>query len=290
MKKISLLIFFLIGAIFAFAQQDTTTVFQSPRGYATDPIRSQWKKRVVREADVWVVSLFDKKNVLQEKVSFADEKLEVRKGSYHFYENGKLLTEGNYEQGYKVGQWNYYDPNGKLLDQVGYLWDRLNGTVKSYWPNGQMKADKQYHLGTLVGECKMFYENGQLALQETYDDKGDLVHGNYFDQGGKVVDERFVRQPPAYPGGAVAFKRFLAQKLRYPATAVKNRIQGTVLLAVTIQADGTLHRIAIKESPAADLSAEAIRVLQLSGKWIPARELGLVVDARYEVPIQFALH
>jgi hypothetical protein len=50
----------------AFAQQDTTTVYANP-GYNKDPMRSKWIPKVEKQDGLWVLNLYNKKQVLQEK-------------------------------------------------------------------------------------------------------------------------------------------------------------------------------------------------------------------------------
>lgn len=153
---------------FAFAQQvdnyrqDTTTLYQRAKGFSTDPIRSKWRQEVKKEGDLFVLNLYNKKDVLQERISFADKHLLERKGAYILLQNGNVKEEGNYDKGYKVGEWKSYYADKQLLEKKNYVWDKLHGSRK------------------------MFYKDGKLALEETYEhDK--LLTGAYFDQQGKAI-------------------------------------------------------------------------------------------------------
>lgn len=198
MKKIFYLLLFSCLAIQSYAQQvdnyrqDTTTVYQRTKGIHSDPIRSKWRQEVKQEGDSWVLSLYNKKNVLQEKISFADKNLEERKGLYRLYQNGNVKEEGKYDKGYKVGVWKYYGFNQQAIEKVTYKWDKLDGPGFSYWDNGQVKASRNYVNGTKTGEWKMFYQDGKVALNEVYDEQGKLTSGTYFDEQGKVVNLAYV--------------------------------------------------------------------------------------------------
>ena len=162
------------GGNIAFAQQvdnyrqDTTIVYQREKGFFSDPIRSKWRQEVKKEGDTWVLRLYDKKNVLQELIPFADKKLEERKGAYMLYQNGNIKEEGNYDKGYKVGEWRYYYPNKQLFEKINYAWDKLHGANLTYWDNGQLKASKNYLKGVKTGEWKFFDRDGKLASTEVY--------------------------------------------------------------------------------------------------------------------------
>ncbi len=169
-------------------KQDTTTLYQRAKGFSQDPVRSKWRQEVKKEGDIIVLNLYNKKDVLQERISFADKDLLERKGPYVLFQNGNIKEEGNYEKGYKVGEWKYYHPNKQLSDKRNYIWDKLSGLNLTYWDNGQLKASKNHVNGLMVGECKLFYKNGKLALNEVYDESGKLITGTYFDEEGKAID------------------------------------------------------------------------------------------------------
>lgn len=289
MKKYFLSFFLLVVSCAVFAQEDTTTIFSNP-GYNNDPLRSKWERKVEQKDSLWQVSLYDQKNNLREKVSYAGKNLEVRKGPYVFYENGKVREEGSYGRGYRTGKWRYYDDTNKLIEQATYLWDKLNGKYQSFWDNGNIKKEGSYALGVRIGNWKMFYKDKKPALTEEYDEKGKLLNGVYFDEEGKSVKKTDVVYPISYPGGWKAFNEFVSKEIKYPVNAYKNKIEGTVKLAFTITKGGRVADIQVIESPNEDLTREAIRVLQLTKDWLQATELGEFVTGRAVVPVKFVLN
>lgn len=149
-------------------KQDTTTLYQRAKGFSTDPIRSKWRQEVKKVGDLFVLNLYDKKDVLQERISFADKDLLERKGPYAYFQNGTLKEEGTYDKGYKVGEWKRYYPSKQLSEITNYAWDKL------------------------YGSRKLFYKDGKLALDEVYSRNGNLETGKYFDEQGKAVDLAYV--------------------------------------------------------------------------------------------------
>ncbi len=287
MEKKHLLFVLLFCTLSAFAQQDTTTLYVKP-GYAKDAIRSQWRQVVTQKDSLWILSLYDKKEVLQETIAFSDKKLEVRYGPYKFYIDGILKQEGNYNRGYKVGEWNRYFANTQVQEKANYAWGKLHGNNKKYYDNGQLKEESNYNMDKLSGNRTMFYKNGNAALKEVYDE-GKKVAGSYFDIEGKETNNLSVIKPPSFPGGMQAFYQFLGQEIKYPPTAKKNGIAGTVKLSFKVMTDGRLDDIKVIESPDDELSREAIRVLRYNRKWIPGTELGEPINMQYTVPIKFSL-
>jgi antitoxin component YwqK of YwqJK toxin-antitoxin module len=194
MKKIFYLLLFSCLAIqFSHAQQadnyrqDTTTLYQRTKGFHSDPIRAKWRQELKQEGDSWILRLYNKKNILQEEITFADKNLEVRKGLYRLYQDGHKKEEGKYEKGYKVGLWKYYDSNQQTIERINYNWDKFHGLSFLYWDNGQVKASRNYVNGIKTGEWKMYYKDGKLALNEHYDENGKLDKGSYFTPSGDAT-------------------------------------------------------------------------------------------------------
>ncbi|MEJ5993998.1 hypothetical protein WG904_06135 [Pedobacter sp. Du54] len=168
-------LFFLLfgcGSI-AFAQQvdnyrqDTTTLYQRAKGFSNDPVRAKWRQEVRKEGDLFVLNLFDRKDVLQERISFADKNLLERKGPYVLYQNAIIKEEGHYDKGYKVGEWKRYYPSKKLSEIISYTWDKISSR-------------------------KLFYKDGKLALDEVYSRSGNLESGKYYDEQGKPAGLDYV--------------------------------------------------------------------------------------------------
>lgn len=192
MKKGLLLLCYCFLTFAAAAQQDTTTVYVRP-GIERDPIRANLKKVVTKKENLWIVSLYTKRNLLFEQISFADEKLEVRQGPYARYENAVMVEKGQYNRGYRVGTWMTYHLNGNMRSGMNYVWDKLNGRYTKFWDNNQLYESATFLNGNYVGERNIFYKNGKLALKELYDEKGK-ISGSYFNaQGNEVSREEVMK-------------------------------------------------------------------------------------------------
>lgn len=280
----------LFTASFAVAQQDTTTIFQRARGYHIDPLRSEWDRKVSQQNGLWVLTLYGKRNELREKISFEDKKLEIRKGPYVFYQDGNVLEEGEYDKGYKVGEWNYYYTNKQLSEKVVYSWDKLHGLFKSYWDNGQLKSDGVYLNEKKIGVWRTFYKNGNLAIKESHNEQGEVTGGIYFDKEKKALAHLSAIELPSYPGGLTAFDTYVKKEMKYPTYALRNKIQGTVIISFIVTLEGKVIDVAAlsNRNSSIDLENEAIRLVKTSGKWIPGKELGETANLRRVVPIKFS--
>ena len=48
---------------------------------------------------------------------------------------------------------------------------------------------------------------------------------------------------PEYPGGIPELMKFISENISYPEDAIKNNIQGRVILKFVVNADGSVDRI-----------------------------------------------
>lgn len=90
---------------------------------------------------------------------------------------------------------------------------------------------------------------------------------------------------PQFPGGITEFYKFIGKNFKMPAEASKNKVQGKVLMEFMIEKDGSLSEIKVTKDLGYGLADEAVRVLRLSPKWIPATENGEPVRVSYGLPI-----
>ena len=289
MKYFQFLVLFIVPVLsFAQPARQDTTIAYARAGYEKDPVRSQFRKVIEKKDSTWVVSLLGRKDVLQEEVSYADEKLEVRKGRYARYENGNIVEKGAYDRGYKMGSWNTYYPNGQVSSNEYYHWGKLYGTYTKHWENGQLKEKGDYSNGKNIKSRTMFYQDGRPALKEFYNENGK-VSGTYFDQQGNEVAYSAISEQPSFLGGSKAFERFLAKEMKYPVKAKKNNIQGTVKLQFTVLKDGSITAIEVVESNDEELSREAVRLLKESATWIPGKEFQEPVHMKTTASVTFTL-
>ena len=103
----------------------------------------------------------------------------------------------------------------------------------------------------------------------------------------KVYDE--VEQMPEYPGGMPAMIEFLQTNIKYPEDAVKQKVEGRVMVQFVVETDGSISDVHVAKQVFPSLDAEAIRVVQAMPKWVPGREKGKVVRVKYNLPIVFRM-
>jgi N-acetylmuramoyl-L-alanine amidase/Gram-negative bacterial TonB protein C-terminal len=91
-----------------------------------------------------------------------------------------------------------------------------------------------------------------------------------------------------FPGGPQGWYDYLVKNLKYPTVAVSNEIQGEVIVEFIVKKNGALSGIHALSGPE-ELRMESVRILQESGKWIPAKNNGDIVESYRMQPINYKL-
>ncbi len=95
-----------------------------------------------------------------------------------------------------------------------------------------------------------------------------------------------------FPTGISGLMNYVAHNLRYPAKAKAAGIEGDVYVLFTVSPSGKVVDARVNKaiaSPGGGCREEAVRVVSKMPNWIPARQQGRPVAARYQLPIRFAL-
>ena len=93
-------------------------------------------------------------------------------------------------------------------------------------------------------------------------------------------------------GGEAAFMNYVSANFEYPVRCQENGINGNVQLRFVVEVDGRISTISVlKETKACpEFTAEAIRILKKSPRWIPAQVKGKSVRSYYTLPISLQLN
>ena len=98
-----------------------------------------------------------------------------------------------------------------------------------------------------------------------------------------------VEQQPSYPGGQQALLEFLRQNVNYPEQALKDSVEGRVVLSFVVETDGSITETKVVRSVHPLLDEEALRVAKLMPKWEPGYQNGIPVRVKYNIPVTFKL-
>ena len=92
--------------------------------------------------------------------------------------------------------------------------------------------------------------------------------------------------PPTFNGD---INLWLAQNMRYPKEAVKNNIEGKVIVSFVIEKDGSVSNIKALKSPHSSLTEEVVRLVKAMPNWNPGTMSGKPVRVKYTLPLSFKL-
>ena len=96
-------------------------------------------------------------------------------------------------------------------------------------------------------------------------------------------------QMPYFRGGERALMEYLQSHIKYPPEAVKDSIQGRVVVQLLIERNGSVHEVKVVRSVHELLDNEAIRVCKSMPKFFPGRVGGKAVAMWLTLPITFKL-
>jgi TonB family protein len=91
--------------------------------------------------------------------------------------------------------------------------------------------------------------------------------------------------PPHFRGGDNAFHDFLSKNLKWPNDVSGG--EGIVTISFFVENDGSLTDLKVVKGMSEPFNKEALRVIALSEKWVPAMRDGHFIKSKYSIPIQF---
>lgn len=84
-------------------------------------------------------------------------------------------------------------------------------------------------------------------------------------------------------------EKWVYQYLKYPEAAVRDGIQGRVMVDFIIDKEGKVTDVRVVRGVDPELDAEAVRVISASPKWRPGRVKGNKVRTSMTIPVEFRL-
>ncbi len=111
----------------------------------------------------------------------------------------------------------------------------------------------------------------------------------------KYIDDSYqvfqvVEHSAVFSGGFAEMNKFLADNIKYPEQAVKDSVQGKVMLSFVVETDGSISDVKILRGLSEECDAEAVRVIKSMPKWEPAKNKGKKVRQEFVLPVTFNLN
>ena len=95
--------------------------------------------------------------------------------------------------------------------------------------------------------------------------------------------------PAQFNGGQVGLQTWLADNLVYPKEAAAQKIEGRVIVKLTIDRGGNVTSPVILRSADPILDKAAIKLVKKMPKWTPAKKNGKSVESTFVLPISYKL-
>jgi antitoxin component YwqK of YwqJK toxin-antitoxin module len=113
----------------------------------------------------------------------------LKEGKWKSYEDGQLLSAGNYTKNQQIGYWKHFYPNGKIHRKGKYINDKQSGTwYYYYFDNGELMGKGKIINNEEDGLWKWFYNNGNLYTERFYDNGKLLEIKSCFGKNGGQID------------------------------------------------------------------------------------------------------
>lgn len=87
--------------------------------------------------------------------------------------------------------------------------------------------------------------------------------------------------------GNDAYSGYLKENLKYPEKARENNIDGSVIITVVVQEDGSLVNFEVKQGLGFGCDQEAIRLIKEGPTWIPGRKNNKTISQSVEITVLF---
>ncbi len=100
---------------------------------------------------------------------------------------------------------------------------------------------------------------------------------------------RAVEPSPQFPGGEAALAEYIQSHIQYPASAIKNQVQGKVVVQAVVREDGEIGIVQVVRPLDKDLDEEAVRVVKSLPKFTPGIRNGKPAPMFITVPVTFNL-
>ena len=97
------------------------------------------------------------------------------------------------------------------------------------------------------------------------------------------------KMPEYLDGGQEGMYTHIRKNIKYPKDALYKDIQGRVFVSFIVDEEGNLTDAKVEKGIGGGCDEEALRVINMLGKWEPATQSGKTVAYRYIVPIKFQL-
>ncbi len=92
---------------------------------------------------------------------------------------------------------------------------------------------------------------------------------------------------PEFPGGTDAVRRYIELTVIYPLQAIKQKLNGVVIVSFDVNRQGTVDNIKVERGVHPMLDKEAIKAVESMPRWKPGVRHGKPVIVKFVIPVRF---
>lgn len=213
---------------------------------------------------------------------------------YSFIVEQKKLNDTCYE-------WNYYDAGRPRFLSIQFktpAGGTAHGDYIVYTREGFVDTSGHYLNGKKDGEWDIMASNHRILRRLEY--KNDVliatkdsaqVHNEWrqWNDSVKKTQKDTSEIESEFPGGLGAWRQHIIDNFSYPKEPFKNEVQGVVYVQFIVEKDGKVSNIDINKSAEYYLDQEAMRIIKVSPRWVPAVQYGKPVRSYKRQPVVFKL-
>lgn len=232
--------------------------------------------------------------------TFLDQSMTIAHGpSKTWWDDGTPSSEGNYENGKKVGDWINWSWKNKSMGK--YLNDQQNGLWVETDSLGNKRSEITFSAGKRNGPFKDWNATGELVREGTYVNNKIEIEKQYLEDHSERSVFKSVEKRPNFPGCTMGpdeernkcadakMLQFIFSNIKYPPFARENGIQGTALVRFVVEKDGSISSIKTLRGVCPEIKYECERVVQMMPPWEPGMQNGKPVRVFFNLPVKFKL-
>jgi antitoxin component YwqK of YwqJK toxin-antitoxin module len=221
-------------------------------------------------------------------------------------DNGNKMSEGNYKDNLKDGEWAFYDYEDGFISSKGtYYNEKKQGLWKEYMPSGLVDSEINWEDGLKEG---IFIE---------YDSLGNKMNEGIY-KADTIFQQSAPREQPLYFNGSFftaidelpylkefeqisdiherrkksdnGLLKYIYGMIHYPPFPRENATEGLAIISFTITEDGSIKNIYAISGVCEGIEEECIRIAKNMPPWNPGKKRGKAVSVKYNLPIRFKLN
>jgi N-acetylmuramoyl-L-alanine amidase len=191
---------------------------------------------------------------------------------------------------YSMQNISYVKLPANMIDSVPAIDTVTSATMNKIDPSriSSMRVDKQagfIYIDTKDGKTYVWKITPEM--RHSWDSAHNAEMKKNLDSNSDKIFTK-VEVEAEYPGGYQAWYNYLQKNLKYPEAAVKKEIQGEVIVEFIVKRNGDLTGIHVISGPG-ELRESSLNILKESGKWLPAKQNGIIVESYHRQPINYKL-